>query len=317
MIDIRSRAAFVGNCVSLYKSPAMARTLLFGLCILPASAFAQDYLANDPVWRQHSICGVPAPCIASDTYNYFTAGDSLIDGITWTKVQRFGVVNLNWQSPDPPQPSCAGTSPYNTDYHGVWLIRQQDRQLRILIDGVDSLLFEFDLQVGQTLPLSYTNWNTDITVLAVDQVQIGTETRSRYELGNSWAQYLIEGVGSSHGLFEPISNFFDCGYGLDCFGLGAESFYPEEWEGGCELMMGTGAVSAAARFGIAPNPAADNALVTGLRAGAAVTLTDALGRTVRIERADADRLQMDLSNLPEGCYVVNSEGRSLRLQVVR
>lgn len=294
----------------------MTRTLLISLMIVPASALAQDYLAGDPVWRQHSICGVPAPCIASDTYNYITAGDSVIDGVTWTKVQRFGVVTLNWQSPQTPQPSCTGTSSYGTDYHGTWLIRQQDRQLRILVDGVDSLLFEFDLQVGQTLPLSYTNWNTDITVVAVDQVLIGTETRSRYELGNSWAQYLIEGVGSSHGLFEPLSNFFDCGYTLDCFGSAGESFYPEQWEGGCELAMGLVSIAPSPTIGIAPNPAMDNALVTGISAGAMVTLTDAVGRQVRQERSQADRVQLDLSGLAEGCYVVNVDGRSLRLQVV-
>lgn len=277
---------------------------------------AQDYLANDPIWLQRSVCAVPAPCIANDGYNLFTAGDSVIDGVTWTKVLRRGVVTLNWGSAEPPASTCTGTAPYGTGEHEVRLIRQQDRQLRILTDGIDSLLFEFDLQVGQTLPLSYANWTPDITVVAVDQVQIGGETRTRYELGNSWAQYLIEGVGSSNGLFEPISNFLECGYFLDCFGLGADGFYPQEWEGGCELVMGTAPTAPVAVFGVSPNPSSSDALITGLRPGARLVVTDAMGRSVYDRLIASDREQLDVSTLPSGCYVVTSDGVSSRLQVV-
>ncbi|MBK9176934.1 MAG: T9SS type A sorting domain-containing protein [Flavobacteriales bacterium] len=168
---------------------------------------------------------------------------------------------------------------------------------------------------GQTLPLSYTNWNADITVVAVDSVLIGTAMRARYELGNSWAQYLIEGVGSSHGLFEPLSNFFDCGYTLDCFGLGAEGFYPEDWVGGCELEMGTAQLEEPRVFSIAPNPSHGNVFIAGLRAGSQVTVSDATGRTVLAQRSSTDRLQLDVSALPNGCYVVTSDGRTARLYV--
>ncbi|MBK9176935.1 MAG: hypothetical protein IPM46_11500 [Flavobacteriales bacterium] len=122
----------------------MRLATLCAIALMTSAAQGQEYLANDPIWLQHSVCGVPAPCIANDGFNYFTAGDSVIESVTWTKVLRAGVVTLNWQSMPPPQPGCSGTTPYGTGFHGVWLIRQQDRQLRIWADDADQLLHEFD-----------------------------------------------------------------------------------------------------------------------------------------------------------------------------
>lgn len=293
------------------------RHIVLFVSVLPAATIhAQDYLGNEPVWLQRSVCAVPAPCIATDTYNYYTAGDSVIQGVTWTKVVREGQVTYSWQAPPPVGPDCSGTVVHGPEYHGVRLIRQEGRQLRVWVDDADQLLHEFDLQVGQVLPLSHTNWNEDITVVAVDHVQVGTEMRARYELGNSWAQYLIEGVGSSHGLFEPLSNFLECGHQLDCFGLGAGSYYPEGWEGSCWVAMGVADRVRSVGFSVMPNPAEGDVVVMGATSGELVQLNDVLGRRVLSTRALSDRVQLDVSALPEGCYTVTSEGRSSRLQVV-
>ena len=235
-------------------------TLLFVPLLTVTGLSAQDYLADGPLWRVRSLCGVPAPCIATDNYLYFTAGDSVIEGVTYTKVLRQGSVTYNWQASPPPLSNCSGTTNYGPDYDVPQLVRQVDRQLRIWDGTADVLLHEFDLVVGSTLPQSWTNWNEDITVSAVDSVLVGTEMRARYALQNSWAPYLIEGIGSSHGLFEPISNFFDCGYELECFGLGAESYYPVAGEA-CGLPMGVADLGRnEEQWTLAPNPASDAVL---------------------------------------------------------
>ena len=293
----------------------MRQPVLALLVLGAATVNAQDYLGNDPRWRQNSICGVPAPCIASDTYQYYTAGDSLIGAVTWTKVLRTGTVSLSWQSPDPPQPSCSGTTGYDTDLYGVRLIRQEGRQLRIWADDSDQLLHEFDLQVGETLPQSFTNWSTQITVIAVDSVLIGTEMRARYELSNSWAQYLIEGVGSSHGLFEPLTDFFDCGYGLDCFGLGTVSYYPATWSGSCVLIMGLEESAEKEAMVLAPNPADETVAISGMGTGAVITVHDALGRIVLQERSGGSTSQLDVSSFANGCYSILVADRVMRLVV--
>lgn len=296
----------------------MRCTTLSIITSLSVAACAQNYLANDPIWRQTSVCGVSAPCIAYDTFNYYTAGDSLIGGMTWTKVWRQGSMTVSWQDPGPIAPGCLeGTYPYGEAHHGVSLIRQEGRALHIWADGSDQLLFDFDLTIGQMLPLTWNNWNTDITVLAVDSVLIGTEMRARYELGNSWAQYLIEGVGSSHGLFEPISNFFDCGYALDCFGLGDVAYYPNMGPG-CMVVMGVDPLALGrTAFVMAPNPANELVMLSGLRSREAITVFDGTGRMVHQGRPVSGNAALDTRTLPAGAYTVVHGADRQRLLVIR
>lgn len=284
----------------------MRHTTLLLSSLIASATVAQDYLANEPIWNVRSICGVPAPCISTDNYNYITAGDSLIMGVTWSKVIRQGWYMLNWQSPNTPDPNCQGSYQYGPALHGVKLIRQEGRQLRIWTFEEDQLLHDFDLMVGSIVPQTYTNWGTNITVIAVDSVLIGTEMRARYELGNSWAQYLIEGVGSSHGLFEPLTDFFDCGYSLECFGLGSVAFYPEVGAS-CSLIMGLGDAIVPTPWTLAPNPA-DNvvAITTNAVAAQDVIIRDVRGRMVIQERLAAmPKASLDVSRLPNGCYAVS------------
>ncbi len=311
------QAAIARITLSLYSNRMSMRYATLVVPVLVASAMnAQDYLANEPVWQVHSLCAVPLPCIASDHYNYYTVGDSVIDGTTWTKVERVGTVTLNWQSSPPVGPGCSGTTSYPASFYGTKLIRQDGRQLRIWADDLDQLLYDFDLVLGSTLPLSWNNWNTDITVIGVDSVLIGTEMRARYELGNSWAQYLVEGVGSSNGLFEPVSNFLECGYGLDCFGLGAEAFYPVQG-GSCWLAMSAPESSRKSVVSLVPNPAEQVFTVTGSGTPLQqVVLRDMSGRIVFQERTTATALTVDVSALPAGCYAVSAgDATPLRLLV--
>ncbi len=276
---------------------------------------AQNYLGNDPIWLVHSVCAVPSPCIATDSYNYSTIGDSVIAGTTWTKVVREGVVSYSWQSSPPVAPDCQDGAPYGLEWHGIYLVRQEGRQLRIWTEGVDQLLFDFDLDVGDPLPVSYTNWNTEVTVIAVDSVLIGDEMRTRFELNNGSAQYLIEGVGSSNGLFEPVGIVFECGYGLDCFGLGSQSFYPENWEGGCQIAMGLGASRTVDPLMVFPNPANEVVQLSGVRPGSVIQLLDPVGRLVM--QAPYTHRALDVSGLSAGVYTLVAEGRSVRLSVLR
>ncbi len=281
-------------------------TLLLLPLLTIASVSAQDYLADGPLWRMRSLCGVPAPCIATDNYLYFTAGDSVIGAFTYTKVHRQGTVTLGWQAPPPPQPDCSGTTNYGPDQYAPQLVRQVDRQLRIWDGTADVLLHEFDLVVGSTLPLSWTNWNEDITVSAVDSVLVGTEMRARYTLQNSWAPYLIEGIGSSHGLFEPVSNFFDCGYDLECFGLGAESYYPVAGDA-CGLPMGVAdRATVETPWTLAPNPASGPVrILTNQPAQGPVVVRDVQGRVVqRTNGGGNTTVYLDVAGLANGVYAV-------------
>lgn len=310
------QAAFLPRSTSYHKPEGMSFRYSTIAPILAALACpAQGYLTNDPVWSEHSICAVPYPCIATDTYTYRTVGDSLVDGHIWTKVARQGLITSSWQNPPPPNPDCQGTTSYGLEWFGLSLIRQQGRQLRIWDGSSDQLLYEFDLQVGDTLPITWNNWNPDITVLAVDSVLIGTEMRARYELGNSWAQYLVEGVGTSHGLLAPVSDFFDCGYALDCFGLGAQGYYSDH--GPCDIVMHVPEKAGKTTLSAAPVPTMDAVTVRGTHEGEAYTVRDQWSRIVLRGETRQDATRIDLSTLPSGAYAVLIDRSVLRVVVLR
>jgi hypothetical protein len=292
------------------------------LLLFPLASIAQnEYLANGPIWNETSLCnvggGAQGNCIATDSYLYFVAGDSLVQGTSWTKVYRSGTVSTNWMGMPPAAPGCSGTVSYPAYLAG--LVRQEASQLRIWTDDADQLLYDLDLQVGDTLPLSANNWNTDITVVAKDSILVGSEWRHRFELNNSWALYLVEGIGTSHGLFEPISNFFDCGYELTCFGLGDQAYYPNTGPG-CELPMNARApVALNEGIELFPNPAADRLVITthAPRTGSSVQLWDARGLLLRTVMITGDRTELDVSSLPPGLYLAGLDGALQRIAISR
>lgn len=287
------------------------RHLLPLAAILPLAMSAQnDYLGNNPVWTITSMCntgggGGTGYCIANDTYNYYVAGDSVISGTTYAKVMRAGSISYQWQGgPPPPPPICTGTSVYAPYLMG--LVRQDGRTLRRWEGSTDELLHDFDLTVGDTLPLSFTNWNTDITVTAVDSILVGTEWRHRFALANSWSPYLIEGIGSMHGLFEPISNFFDCGYTLACFGLDTIGYFPTPGPS-CALAMRIEAAGSEVQpLTVFPNPSSDElvVLLPEERTNVRLQLCDLQGRTIAATRSNSSRTSFDVGQLPGGVYVL-------------
>lgn len=284
----------------------MRRAILPVFLGLSVAASAQGYLDNDPRWSVRSICAVPAPCIATDTYMYFTAGDSLIEGTLWTKVLRQGEVSYLWQGPPPVGPGCSGGMLYGPELHGVYLVRQEGRQLRIRADNADTLLYDFDLNLGDTLPLSWNNWSDDITVVAVDSVLVGNTMRARFELANSWAQYMIEGVGTSHGLFERVSDFFDCGFELLCFGLGEVAYYPSTGVA-CEGIMAV-VDRKLPPMTVGPVPASEQFTLFSAGPLGSIRVLDATGReVVRAQSADPSA-SIDVSGLPNGPYTVLVDG---------
>ncbi|MCB0769463.1 MAG: hypothetical protein KDC00_03560 [Flavobacteriales bacterium] len=291
------------------------RYIIFCCCIpFTGILIAQGYLDNDPRWSVRSICAVPAPCIATDTYVYYTNGDTVIEGTIWTKVVRQGNVQYLWQAPPPVGPGCSGAMDYGPEEHGVYLIRQEGRQLRIWSDNADTLLYDFNLDLGDTLPLSWNNWNDDITVVAVDSVLVGNSMRARFELANSWSQYLIEGVGTSHGLFEYVSDFFDCGFELLCFGLGDVAYYPSTGVA-CDGILAFDDRKLPS-VSIGPIPANERLTLSGTLPLGAIRLLDSTGRVVQRSNSTEPRASIDLSGIPDGTYTVLVDGHQPHRVVV-
>ncbi len=296
------------------------RTALLLVYVVPAFSQAQiDYLANNPTWTVQAVCNQAGwgggPCITTDTYNYQLAGDSVVGGFTYARVVRSGSVHGMWMGTWPPPESCTGTTTYSGWLGG--LLRQEGQALYTWNGASDVLLFDFDLAVGQTLPLMAYNYNDQILVTGLDSVEMNGEWRHRFTVEGDWSQYIIEGVGSDRGLFEPVSATFECGFQLACFGLNGTGYYPGPGPD-CDLHVGA-AEQEAATFHIGLDPASARlTLQLAEHPGPwPVAVLDAHGRPCMRTTVYGTTAQLDISSLTNGAYVVCAGPHRERVVLVR
>lgn len=302
----KGSSTFANAGVLVINPPPMRTALLVGM-LIPALAQGQiDYLANNPTWTVQAVCNQAGwgggPCITTDTYNYQLAGDSVVGGFTYARVVRSGSVDHMWTGAWPPPETCMGSTTYSGWPGG--LMRQEGQALYTWNGASDILLFDFDLEVGQTLPLMAYNSNDQILVTAMDSVEMNGEWRHRFTVEGDWSQYIIEGVGSDKGLFEPVSSSFECGFQLACFGLNGTGYYPGPGPD-CDMHVGV-TEQEAATFHIGFDPTTAH-LTLYLPEGAGVwpvAVFDANGRACVRTSVYAPTAQLDISTLSEGAYVV-------------
>lgn len=238
--------------------------------------------------------------MAHNTYQYSVAGDSVVNGVHYTRIMRSGTVAL-WPMAGQPNPLCTGTA---TPY-GPWLValvRQQGRTLRAWNGEVDTLLHDFDLHVGDLVPISLTNSSDAIEVVAVDSMLMNGQWRRVYTLVNGWADQLVEGVGSNNGLLEPIAVVLECGYSLDCYGMAGAGYYPGPGPQ-CQLPDGLPELETPA-MSMGPNPASDQLTISlaGDVGNGVLQLLDAQGRLVRSVTPVGRTWNWDVSDVPTGVY---------------
>jgi hypothetical protein len=231
---------------------------LFTLFLISISiqSFSQeiDYFADNPEWRQTSVCAVPYPCVQTDQYVYYVNGDSTINDVVYKKIFRRGIYNQNWMS-NPPAIECGASGMDDSFY----LLMLQDG-LQMYIRAMDTenliLLYDFDLNVGDALPMTYNNYTSDILIESIDSLLVGDEYRKRFHFQGLWASVIIEGIGSDLGLFEPMGSIFECGHSLDCFALNEITYYPS-LNADCELNVSINEEVDEIELNYYPNPVID------------------------------------------------------------
>lgn len=134
----------------------------------------------------------------------------------------------------------------NNSYQGA--IRQDTVQKKIYYcvgtSPNETILYDFNLHLGDTLHNSYNNGSDSNYVSSIDSILIGTTFRKQYHIstghmaGNdtNYVQ-LIEGIGSTYGLAFPITPPFEWGSKLNCFSQNNVTIYPNT-TGICYLRLG-------------------------------------------------------------------------------
>lgn len=132
----------------------------------------------------------------------FMTGDTIIVGKTYQKLLENGYRCVVCPS------DSFNTTGFN-QYKGA--IRQDSTNKKIYFCQPDSthedLLYDFNLSIGDTLPLSYNNFGNNY-VSSIDSALWAGRYRKQYHIstsGHSNYVSLVEGVGSTEGLIYPLN----------------------------------------------------------------------------------------------------------------
>ena len=293
--------------------------LLLVLGLIPA-ANAQNYLQPGSQWRINGTgLSMLAPCYFIEQYVCEITGDSLVGGQTYQKMIYHG---LKTEGPTSPGPSnCEPPTTFSRLYA---LVRQDGLKLYIYDGSQEQLLYDFDLQVGDTLPLSFNNYDNQITVDSITTIQIANEVRKVFHFTqqnqSSQINKIIEGVGHNFGFIGTMQPFEFFETSLECYAINDTVYYPS-LNAPCGLDVGLVEQPEAVRLNSYPNPTDGTILIeTGsLEAIQTWTVFDVYGTMCSIEKSTIEdgALKLDLSSFKPGVYVARVVGRNGKMGTVR
>ena len=230
----------------------MKHLLSLSFFLIATSLFAQNYLDNDPQWRQEYFFGGNGSCVENQQYVYELSGDSVVNDITYKKVMKHGTKTFNWMDAPPVPPGC--DTSYNFSEFSA-LIREEGKKIYTCTPGgQDTLLYDFDLEEGDYLPLTWNQNVEEVMVLAIDSMLIDGSYRMFFELEEFYGQpnNLIEGIGFESGFLEEFSNW-EFPASLECFAKNGTTYYPE-YNAPCELAVNVSNIHPGKVAKVYPNP---------------------------------------------------------------
>ena len=193
----------------------------FNLC------HCQTYLDNNPLWRVISECAVNEPgCLSHNDYNYYINGDTVIDSHYYKKLYMFGYGYYTWNSPPPVPFNCQGSFIISSNVAPFKFIR--DTLGIIYLYGIpEQCIYDFNLSVGDTLPLCYGN--SDQTILSIDSILVDGNFRKQFHLSSQsggQSQVIVEGIGHEHGFLEGLPPLLECANNLVCYSVNDTAYFP-------------------------------------------------------------------------------------------
>lgn len=208
------------------------KAFLLYLSFLPTILFGQGYFDNNPVWEigtggLHGSCSFS--CIQYNSINYYLKGDTIINGHSYKQLFSKSLIWYRWPGSITPPPCCQGTITYNDTLHPIAFLRDTFQSVfyQDTLGSPEALLYNFNLSVGDSLPVTYNNYDSTITIVAIDSIPISNFYRKIFTLSNGAnAHYLLEGIGSDYGLIEPLWLIIDWSSNLECYGINDSMYYP-------------------------------------------------------------------------------------------
>ena len=202
-------------------------TLILSVLLLASLVYAQENhtipMDNSSAWRLwHGMWDGTGGGLISYDGRVFVAGDTTINNLVYTKLSNSGIRTYSYQGHN--------STTHFSDPHYA-LIRSDSTRTYLLFDNEEVLLYDFSLQVGDTLPETFINGNT-VIVSSIDTVIVNGKSLRRFNIyepnNNSLiSNWYIEGIGHEYGLIEPMFLMMDNGTGFECYAEDGVAVFPE------------------------------------------------------------------------------------------
>lgn len=308
----------------------MRATTTLGLLLFAFAAQAQSpyrpFPESDAGWSEghwwdepFTECGNYYRWIQCARPVYF-GPDSLIDGVSYHSLFTHGL--CSWALTDPTvqlPPWCSTHGSYAESQTRSAFIRQDVDQRKVLVrpadGGEEELLYDFTLGLGP-YPIAYNNPQPgDLQVVALDSMLLNDGWHRTWVMGWTWMGqvydsafcHVIEGVGSTLGVLNPMMSPFPYGSILGCHSAAETTVYPIGATA-CELSVAVPENGSRPVLHVWPNPA--NALVH-FNERISGWILDVTGRGM-LHLQDAS--SVDLQGFARGTYaIITDEGDHLRI----
>ncbi len=282
---------------------------------------------DSAVWRVDYYYNNPFqfPCYARYFFQYYADGDTLINSSVYKKIFRSPVQvdTLSCTPPfNPPEAPVSG-------YVGALKDDPQANKTFFILSGsnADSLLYDYNLRPGDTLKgllvSSIFLSDPNLVVVSADSVLIHGQFHKRWNFGltgHDSYPYIIEGIGSSVGLIEPVYSYaFDfTDRFLVCVKESSETYFLSDYNSsvGCELVTnGSSGISFTHKLSMFPNPfsSAANLQFPGNMTNAELLIFNAFGQQVKqLKGINGREITLFRDDLPAGIYFLTLYQENIR-----
>lgn len=260
---------------------------------------------SNAIWIGTDMSFDGIDCLIYDDYNLFISGDTTIGALNYHKLYKNGFTYSNCPPP--------GYFYYN-QYYGAFRQDSINRKVFLNFNGIDTLAYDFNLNVGDTIPPTYLNWYTSYNyVESIDSVIVLNEYRKRYWISNEYSSpnymALIEGIGSDHGAFAQfIENWGEASSELWCVYKEDEIMWQLDPTGfGCNLITSVNEQLLINEISVYPNPIKSSAIIKipGNCSNITISMYNSFGKKVKeIRNPDSNTIRLDRKNLSSGLYFI-------------
>lgn len=265
----------------------MKAIIYFSVFFIAQCATAQYHsmLSESHYWR-----GVVYGWGTNDYYQHID-GDTTIAFNTYKKVYTSSTLN-------------------GTQYLMGMLREELDSGKVYMLNGTESLLYDFSLGEGESTTIHGAGAEMVITITDVDSVMVGNELRKRLSFQDAWGpSYWIDGVGSSYGPFDAaLGPIADYSPQLLCFYENNSIVWSNPVSSqSCDAQLSTKSFEDL-KIEVNPNPFDEGFVIRTNYTGGEnfkMSIYDLAGRQVHQQQLMGNSQQMvSLPDLPAGLYLL-------------